>query len=152
MLSDSTHLSLIRNIKLLASTNFWPFKDVIIRQFLCAAPLNISPVPERRLEPAQRWVTLRWLDRRPHQPPPRLCHSPSPLGPDSNYSATCQLKNNRSRICHLTGWWRYFCLVIFQIPAGFHLFNSLAVAFVPGWHFLRKKLSHCVCTFYLGPV
>lgn len=71
------------------------------------------------------------------------------LAQTSNYSATCQLKTNRSRICHLTGWWRYFCLVIFQISAGFHLFNSLAVAFVPGWHFLRKELSHCVHAHFI---
>lgn len=49
------------------------------------------------------------------------------LGPDSNYSATCQLKNNRSRAHQLTGGVSYFCLVIsgviyFQISDVFHLF------------------------------
>lgn len=84
------------------------------------------------------------------QPPPLPCLVP---GPDSNYSATCQLKNNRSRIPQLTGWWGYFCLAIFQIisfqiSAGFHLFiHYLAVSRMPAWHFLRMAPRHWACMF-----
>lgn len=45
------------------------------------------------------------------QPPPLPCLVP---GPDSNYSATCQLKNNRSRIPQLTSWYGVICVWLFS--------------------------------------
>lgn len=49
--------------------------------------------------------------REAEKPPSLPCFRPFP---DSNYSATCQLKNNRSRSPQLTSRWEYFCLSIFQ--------------------------------------
>lgn len=126
----------------------WSSFDVVrkVQGTRVSVKVPLSEGNGRRTSP----VNTEMAGQEAQQPPPLPC---LPSCPDSNYSVTCQLENNRSRILHLSGWWGYFCwlfskIISFQISAGFNLFiHSLAVAFVPAWHFVMMQLSKWVCIF-----